>query len=204
MEVNCKGKPDPRRSSSLAWVIKGLDCGEDCHLFCSRPRISLCTMSLTRQSKSNAGQLPKSVKVRSTCNACQQAKIRCSHEKPSCRRCQKHKIDCIYSVSRRLGRPAKKKGPRPSEQENGSDGVPNSREDHEKKSRKSTKRKACVEGTASVSQSRRTPCQDKRMDDRREPSNSTGSSAEDDSRKCMQSLLREVDRSGLIEHFFSN
>ncbi|KAF3391645.1 hypothetical protein F1880_007923 [Penicillium rolfsii] len=55
------------------------------------------------------GQLPKSVKVRSTCNACQQAKIRCSHEKPSCRRCQKHKVECIYSVSRRLGRPAKKK-----------------------------------------------------------------------------------------------
>ncbi|KAJ5354389.1 uncharacterized protein N7496_012822 [Penicillium cataractarum] len=55
------------------------------------------------------GQLPKSVKVRSTCNACQQAKIRCGHEKPSCRRCQKHKIECIYSVSRRLGRPAKKK-----------------------------------------------------------------------------------------------
>ncbi|GKZ28275.1 hypothetical protein AbraIFM66950_000087 [Aspergillus brasiliensis] len=53
--------------------------------------------------------LPKSVKVRSTCNACQQAKIRCSHEKPACRRCQKHNIDCIYSISRRLGRPAKKK-----------------------------------------------------------------------------------------------
>ncbi|OJJ46039.1 hypothetical protein ASPZODRAFT_16635 [Penicilliopsis zonata CBS 506.65] len=53
--------------------------------------------------------LPKSVKVRSTCNACQQAKIRCSHEKPSCRRCQKNKIECIYSVSRRLGRPAKRK-----------------------------------------------------------------------------------------------
>ncbi|PYH87341.1 hypothetical protein BO71DRAFT_341250, partial [Aspergillus ellipticus CBS 707.79] len=53
--------------------------------------------------------LPKSVKVRSTCNACQQAKIRCSHEKPSCRRCQKHNIECIYSISRRLGRPAKKK-----------------------------------------------------------------------------------------------
>ncbi|PWY89071.1 hypothetical protein BO70DRAFT_418029 [Aspergillus heteromorphus CBS 117.55] len=37
------------------------------------------------------------------------AKIRCSHEKPSCRRCQKHNIECIYSISRRLGRPAKKK-----------------------------------------------------------------------------------------------
>lgn len=53
--------------------------------------------------------LPRSVKVRSTCNACQQAKIRCSHEKPSCRRCQKQHIECVYSMSRRLGRPAKKK-----------------------------------------------------------------------------------------------
>ncbi|RAL04654.1 Zn(II)2Cys6 transcription factor domain-containing protein [Aspergillus ibericus CBS 121593] len=53
--------------------------------------------------------LPKSVKVRSTCNACQQAKIRCSHEKPACRRCQKHNLTCVYSISRRLGRPAKKK-----------------------------------------------------------------------------------------------
>lgn len=53
--------------------------------------------------------LPKSVKVRSTCNACQQAKIRCGHEKPSCRRCQKQNIECIYSMSRRLGRPAKKR-----------------------------------------------------------------------------------------------
>ncbi|KAL4806305.1 hypothetical protein BDV18DRAFT_160373 [Aspergillus unguis] len=56
-------------------------------------------------------KLPKSVKVRSTCNACQQAKIRCSHERPSCKRCQKHNISCVYSISRRLGRPAKKRDP---------------------------------------------------------------------------------------------
>ncbi|KAJ5091065.1 hypothetical protein NUU61_005935, partial [Penicillium alfredii] len=79
-------------------------------------------ISLSKSSKMSTGQLPKSVKVRSTCNACQQAKIRCSHEKPSCRRCQKHKIDCIYSVSRRLGRPAKKTDPRStiSDQDGGS------------------------------------------------------------------------------------
>lgn len=77
-------------------------------------------MSLSKTSKTGAGQLPKSVKVRSTCNACQQAKIRCSHEKPSCRRCQKHKIDCVYSVSRRLGRPAKKKEGRANVDEGGS------------------------------------------------------------------------------------
>ena len=52
--------------------------------------------------------LPKSVKVRTTCNACQLAKIRCGHEKPACRRCQKQRTECVYSMSRRLGRPAKK------------------------------------------------------------------------------------------------
>ncbi|RDW74529.1 Zn(II)2Cys6 transcription factor domain-containing protein [Aspergillus mulundensis] len=56
-------------------------------------------------------KLPKSVKIRQTCNACQQAKIKCSHERPSCKRCQKHNIECVYSISRRLGRPAKKRDP---------------------------------------------------------------------------------------------
>ncbi|KAF4220663.1 hypothetical protein CNMCM8980_001618 [Aspergillus fumigatiaffinis] len=66
-------------------------------------------MNRDKQSKASPDRLPKSVKVRSTCNACQQAKIRCSHEKPSCRRCLKHNIECIYSMSRRLGRPAKRR-----------------------------------------------------------------------------------------------
>ncbi|KAL4786217.1 hypothetical protein BJX76DRAFT_366074 [Aspergillus varians] len=68
-------------------------------------------MNQTMESEVSPDKLPKSVKVRSTCNACQQAKIRCSHERPSCKRCQKHKIDCVYSISRRLGRPAKKREP---------------------------------------------------------------------------------------------
>jgi len=66
-------------------------------------------MSLSKSSKASDTTLSKSVKIRSTCNACQQAKIRCGHERPTCRRCQKHKIDCVYSMSRRLGRPAKKR-----------------------------------------------------------------------------------------------
>ncbi|KAL4932890.1 Zn(II)2Cys6 transcription factor domain-containing protein [Aspergillus undulatus] len=68
-------------------------------------------MNQTREGEFSPDKLPKSVKVRSTCNACQQAKIRCSHERPSCKRCQKHNIDCVYSISRRLGRPAKKRDP---------------------------------------------------------------------------------------------
>lgn len=76
------------------------------------------TMSVKPQLPTPSN-LPKSTKVRSTCNACQQAKIRCSHEKPSCRRCQKHNIDCIYSMSRRLGRPAKRREGTPADQGRG-------------------------------------------------------------------------------------
>ncbi|KAL4980980.1 hypothetical protein BDW66DRAFT_163957 [Aspergillus desertorum] len=68
-------------------------------------------MDQPRQCELSPDKLPKSVKIRQTCNACQQAKIRCDHERPSCKRCLKHNIDCIYSISRRLGRPAKKRDP---------------------------------------------------------------------------------------------
>jgi hypothetical protein len=68
-------------------------------------------MNQTSEVEFSLDKLPKSVKVRSTCNACQQAKIRCSHERPSCKRCQKNNIGCVYSISRRLGRPAKKRDP---------------------------------------------------------------------------------------------
>lgn len=148
-------------------------------------------MSLTKQSKPNAGQLPKSVKVRSTCNACQQAKIRCSHEKPSCRRCQKHKIDCIYSVSRRLGRPAKKKGSWSNDQENGPDGEPS--DDHQRKMRKPMRKKSGMMDSTSVSQSRFTSCQDKATEDGKETSKLVESSrVEAESRKSMQGVLRSA------------
>jgi hypothetical protein len=98
-----------------------------------------------RVFKANMGQLPKSVKVRSTCNACQQAKIRCSHEKPSCRRCRKHKIECIYSVSRRLGRPAKKKDQKLGSQAQSQSpilGIITDPSECEKKPRKTAKKKS--------------------------------------------------------------
>jgi len=105
-------------------------------------------MSMSKSFKSSAGKLPKSVKVRSTCNACQQAKIRCSHEKPSCRRCQKHKIDCIYSVSRRLGRPAKKQEPRLALEGQASSPTVEIQE-HTKQVRKSTKKSGYEHAAAS-------------------------------------------------------
>lgn len=102
-------------------------------------------MSFPKSSKAKTRALPKSVKVRSTCNACQQAKIRCSHEKPTCRRCQKHKIDCVYSMSRRLGRPAKKSDSQSRPGENGDSPARQQLvvdyQEHEKKKSKATKRK---------------------------------------------------------------
>lgn len=45
------------------------------------------------------------VRVRSTCDVCLDAKVRCSRDRPACRRCQHHGRDCVYSNKRRLGRP---------------------------------------------------------------------------------------------------
>lgn len=44
-------------------------------------------------------------KVHQSCDVCQTSKIRCGKERPACRRCVKHNLDCVYSISRRNGRP---------------------------------------------------------------------------------------------------
>nr|QTE75985.1 ZopL7 [Diffractella curvata] len=69
----------------------------------------------------------KQPKLRSTCDACQDAKVRCSHDNPRCRRCQAHKIKCVYSLSRRMGRPRRLQtnGNEPKQQKNKSSNVLN-------------------------------------------------------------------------------
>ncbi|KAK5988148.1 Transcription factor verZ [Cladobotryum mycophilum] len=52
------------------------------------------------------GRVPK---YRTSCDHCQAAKVKCGHEKPSCRRCSTQKVQCVYSLSRRMGRPRAKK-----------------------------------------------------------------------------------------------
>ncbi|MCJ1419188.1 hypothetical protein MMC32_005541 [Xylographa parallela] len=48
-----------------------------------------------------------SQKLRASCNACNQAKVKCSKSRPTCTRCAKHGEECVYSVSLRAGkRPA--------------------------------------------------------------------------------------------------
>ena len=73
----------------------------------------LMSENSTQSSPQSNGQLLPNQKLRTTCNACQQAKIRCSHSHP-CDRCVNYGFKCVYSISQPLGRPAKKKGSRPT------------------------------------------------------------------------------------------
>ncbi|KAH8596279.1 hypothetical protein B0O99DRAFT_593602 [Bisporella sp. PMI_857] len=46
-------------------------------------------------------------KLRTTCDACTESKVKCSQTRPTCDRCAKHSISCVYSVSQRAGRTRK-------------------------------------------------------------------------------------------------
>ncbi|KAI1806374.1 hypothetical protein F4811DRAFT_510763 [Daldinia bambusicola] len=54
----------------------------------------------------DAAQPPRTItpKVRSSCDSCGSAKVRCDRSRPKCRRCVTLDIDCVYGISRKLGR----------------------------------------------------------------------------------------------------
>lgn len=47
---------------------------------------------------------PPTVKIKSTCDACAQAKVKCDRGKPACSRCLERGHDCYYGPSQRSGR----------------------------------------------------------------------------------------------------
>ncbi|KAI0449669.1 hypothetical protein F5B21DRAFT_519920, partial [Xylaria acuta] len=49
-------------------------------------------------------------KLRTSCDACNEAKVRCSQAKPQCARCEKKGIACIYGLSRRSHKTAPRVG----------------------------------------------------------------------------------------------
>ena len=61
----------------------------------------------SRSTSARAGDSgsKKGAKLRSTCDACKDAKVRCNREAPSCYRCRNQKLRCVYNLSRRMGRP---------------------------------------------------------------------------------------------------
>ncbi|KAK4464790.1 hypothetical protein QBC42DRAFT_317632 [Cladorrhinum samala] len=50
-------------------------------------------------------------KLRSSCNSCGSAKVRCDRQHPQCRRCASNGLECIYELSRRFGRPPRRRTP---------------------------------------------------------------------------------------------
>jgi hypothetical protein len=98
LSINTSAQSGTRRHQSAAQKQAPLSHFRDSHM----------SESTSKRSPSSDDQLLPNQKMRTTCNACQQAKIRCSHTHP-CERCESHGYQCIYSISQPLGRPAKKK-----------------------------------------------------------------------------------------------
>jgi Fungal Zn(2)-Cys(6) binuclear cluster domain len=68
-------------------------------------------MEISRTSTRRAPQDGRGLRYRTSCDNCQAAKIKCGQDKPSCRRCSLQALDCVYSLSRRMGRPRQTKEP---------------------------------------------------------------------------------------------
>ncbi|KXG47309.1 Aflatoxin biosynthesis regulatory protein [Penicillium griseofulvum] len=47
-------------------------------------------------------------KLRSSCDRCGTAKVKCDKEQPECGRCISHGVPCIYGVSRKMGKPPRR------------------------------------------------------------------------------------------------
>ncbi|BCS21538.1 uncharacterized protein APUU_21970S [Aspergillus puulaauensis] len=66
--------------------------------------VEFATWQQPPSTKQNKGYASK---FRLSCDGCSKSKVRCNHERPSCQRCHQAGIRCVYSVSRRTGKPPK-------------------------------------------------------------------------------------------------
>ncbi|KAI0405959.1 hypothetical protein F4802DRAFT_596629 [Xylaria palmicola] len=59
------------------------------------------------------------LRLRSSCDACGQAKTKCDRSRPACSRCLSQGVKCVYGVSRKTGKPPRRRPPvaSPSEPE---------------------------------------------------------------------------------------
>uniref|UniRef100_A0AAU8CJA1 Zn(II)2Cys6 transcription factor n=1 Tax=Gnomonia sp. TaxID=2011790 RepID=A0AAU8CJA1_9PEZI len=48
----------------------------------------------------------KTIRLRASCNACNESKVRCSQRKPTCARCERNGVECVYGLSRRTHKDA--------------------------------------------------------------------------------------------------
>ena len=56
-------------------------------------------------------QLParKALRLRSSCEGCGSAKVKCNRGQPTCSRCATLSLTCVYGISRRFGKPPRKR-----------------------------------------------------------------------------------------------
>ena len=52
---------------------------------------------------------PRQPKLRSSCDRCGVAKLKCDRGRPQCGRCAPLGLECVYGVSRKMGKPAREK-----------------------------------------------------------------------------------------------
>jgi len=65
--------------------------------------------NLSRTTSSPKDPLP-APRIRSSCDACLKTKVKCSQTRVSCTRCTQQGRQCVYSQSRKVGRPSKAVG----------------------------------------------------------------------------------------------
>ncbi|KAL9056040.1 MAG: hypothetical protein Q9162_003219 [Coniocarpon cinnabarinum] len=74
--------------------------------FSARPTSSHLQQHPSPQQQPTQSQKQK---LRSSCDACGEAKLKCPREHPACQRCINHGIPCVYGALRRTGRRRKNK-----------------------------------------------------------------------------------------------
>ena len=66
-------------------------------------------MSATPASSTDLSSTTKVPKLRSSCEDCGNAKVRCDRGQPGCSRCLSHGLICVYGISRKFGKPRRKR-----------------------------------------------------------------------------------------------
>ncbi|KAF2215737.1 hypothetical protein CERZMDRAFT_81862 [Cercospora zeae-maydis SCOH1-5] len=95
----------------------------------------------------------QTVRLRSSCDGCQEAKSRCSRETP-CFRCKVHDIACIYSPTKRIGRPRLSSNKKASGDRGGSNNYQGKKPTQkQRKPSNGTIRQATVDTSTSLSES---------------------------------------------------
>lgn len=71
------------------------------------------TVAKKEKAMANNTPTPRQPKLRSSCDACGAAKLRCDRDQPECSRCVSYGITCHYGVSRKMGKPRRDRNQNP-------------------------------------------------------------------------------------------